>query len=125
MTSCPLSSPPPQIQPCLLSPFFELAGGFLLFKREALVHRAIVDPWLACAFSPDCLCPGKDCLRMKGSCSDRTRPYSRCHRFDQSALAVLLASLFDYRASGLVGSDFGRVASFKWGDKVDFFPPGG
>ena len=111
-----------KVEPCLLSPFFELAGGFLVFKRNLLVERAILDTWLSCAFSPNCLCPGKDCLKMKSSCHNPSKPYSRCHRFDQSALAVILVTLFDYRVSSLVAVDFRRNAYFKWGDQVDFFP---
>ena len=114
-----------QVKPCLLSPFYELAGGFLVFKKDVLTERAIVDPWVACAFSPDCLCPGKGCLKFKGHCNNQTRPYSRCHRFDQSALAIILVTLFDYRVSGLVSTDFGRLVHFALGDKVDYFPPEG
>lgn len=106
---------------CLLSPFYELAGGFLVFKQDALTEKIVLDPWLACTFSPDCLCPGPECLRLRGPCKSKSgERYSLCHRYDQAAIAVLLATLFDYRASAIVGPRF--PFAFDWGDKADFFP---
>ena len=118
-------------EPCLLAPFHETAGGFVVLKNELLVQLAVLDPWVACAFSPRCLCPseagGGDCgsllaCRMRGG----RYPYFRCHRFDQSALGVILAVLFDRRATALGHELTGdEVAWFKFrrDDRVQYLPP--
>ncbi|KAK7481182.1 hypothetical protein BaRGS_00027615 [Batillaria attramentaria] len=109
-----------RVKPCLLSPFYEMAGGFIVFKNELLVQRAIVDSWVACAFSPNCLCPGKDCIKLFGGCYNENKTYSKCHRFDQSAMAVILASLFDWRATNFIPSRL--LIDFRRGEKIMYLP---
>lgn len=106
------------VQPCLVSPFYELASGFIAFKNEQLILRAVVDPWVSCAFSPDCLCPGKNCRNLYG-CNKRNASYSWCHRYDQSAIALILTSLFDWRSTQLI---VGNQIEFKRGQKVSYLP---
>ena len=110
------------MEPCLLSPFYELATGFLVFKNDPLVVRAVLDPLNACAFSRNCMCPGDRCQIYKGACNNVSLPFSRCHRFDQSGLAVILYTLFDYRTSALVGGDYARFFNFNRTDKTPYFP---
>ena len=110
-----------QVDPCLLCPFYELAGGYLILKRDELTERAIVDSWVACALSPTCLCSDAECQRM--SCwTSSTKIYSRCHRYDQTALALILVNLFDYRVSSLVADRFRNMVLFHRGNRVHFFP---
>ena len=104
-----------------MSPFYELASGYLIFKRDELTERAIVDSWVACALSPTCLCSDAGCQRT--SCGIHiTKIYSRCHRFDQTALALILVNLFDYRMSSLVADRFQNMVLFQRGNSVHFFP---
>lgn len=109
------------VRPCLLAPFYELAGGFLAVKNERLVERLFLDSVVACAFSPDCMCPGgPQCNRLYGGCFDDTKLYSRCHRFDQSAVAIVLIYLFDWKSSQFLNAE--NAVTFKRGDKVTFIP---
>lgn len=96
-----------QLQPCQLAPFYETETGFVVMKNDAFVRRAIMDSWLACSFSSNCLCPdydGGDCRKF-WNCDvtpRQTKSYQfMCHRYDQSALGAILVSLFELRATGV------------------------
>ena len=61
--------------------------------------------WFLCALEPACIAPTTDLF-----CSfNGTEQYGKCHRYDQSALNILLANYFDgdymaYFQSAVVGS---------------------
>ena len=116
------------VQPCQLAPFYETAGGFVAVNNDGFVQAAVVDPWVACAFSPRCLCPIEndttDCYRFVG-CRMRDDVYFRCHRFDQAALGVILATLFDRKVTGLTHElehDTVPWFAFRRDDRVNYFP---
>lgn len=115
-----------QVQPCLLAPFYETAGGFIVLHNDSFVQLAILDPWVACAFSPRCICPsekGTDCNSLF-SCTMRNDPYFRCHRFDQSALGIILASLFDLKVTALTHKLVDNTITwfaFRRGQLVNYF----
>ena len=92
-------------QQCQLASFYEVSGAFVVLKNDTFVHNAILDPWVACAFSSDCMCPSengtKDC-RTFLRCTMQDDPYFRCHRFDQAALTIILAGLFDREMTALL-----------------------
>ena len=90
------------VQPCLLSAYNEIAGGFLAFRNDPVIRRAVLGPWVSCAFSPECLCPGENCYDRWKPCTG-PGPYSVCHRFDQATLGVILVTLYDWRASSFYG----------------------
>ncbi|XP_025113912.1 uncharacterized protein LOC112575955 isoform X2 [Pomacea canaliculata] len=107
-----------RVDPCLLGPFYEFAGGFIMVKNEALVINKILDFWLACAFAPDCIYPGDNWKSLRYC--HTTTGYSKCHRFDQAAIGIILVSLFDRKSSSFVEA-IGHV-KFLRGDKVQYFP---
>jgi len=58
--------------------------------------------WFLCAIEEDCIAPTKDILcKFRG-----LRKYAHCHRYDQSAINILLANYFndDYSAYLLPGA---------------------
>ncbi|XP_076464507.1 uncharacterized protein LOC143296453 [Babylonia areolata] len=115
-------------QPCQLASFYETAGGFVALSNDQLVHQGILDPWVACAFSPRCLCPSeglRDCESYLPCKPRKGETYFQCHRFDQSALGILLALLFDWRVSDLsywLQKDGTPWFAFRRGRRVKYFP---
>lgn len=89
-----------------------------MVKNEALVINKILDFWLACAFAPDCIYPGDNWKSLRYC--HTTTGYSKCHRFDQAAIGIILVSLFDRKSSSFVEA-IGHV-KFLRGDKVQYFP---
>ncbi|KAL8590307.1 hypothetical protein ACOMHN_006423 [Nucella lapillus] len=117
------------VQPCLLASFHENCGGFIVVSNDKFVQKAIVDPWVACAFSPRCLCPSVDMTDCESylHCHARSQyTYFQCHRFDQSALGIILALLFDWRATNLNylldHHDRTPWFVFRRADRVRYFP---
>ncbi|PVD22353.1 hypothetical protein C0Q70_18163 [Pomacea canaliculata] len=104
---------------CLLAPFYETESGFVVVKNEPLMSKAVLDPWVACAFAPRCVYPGDDWKKLLPCHSDK-RGYSVCHRFDQAALGVILVTLFDFKSSQLVVPD--NAVFFMRDNKVKYFP---
>ncbi|KAL8580387.1 hypothetical protein ACOMHN_037486 [Nucella lapillus] len=103
------------VHPCLLSRFNEVAGGFLALHNDAVLRRAVVGPWVSCAFSPRCLCPGTRCYaRLKPCRWGPAGPYSRCHRFDQAALGAVLVTLFDWKAASFYSNKIFRFEITKF-----------
>ncbi|PVD21542.1 hypothetical protein C0Q70_17340 [Pomacea canaliculata] len=106
---------------CLLAPFYETETNFLVVKNERLMSKAVLDPWLACAFAPRCIYPGHN-WRSLVTCPEGKQGYSLCHRFDQAALGVILVTLFDLKLSHLVAPDKNTTYYLAKDDKVDYFP---
>ncbi|CAL1543071.1 unnamed protein product [Lymnaea stagnalis] len=84
--------------PCAFSQFPELHASNAGYRRDALIIRAILEPWARCALEASCMCPVEsslviDCVKLVAE--------HRCHRFDQSALGIIGAKLF--------GDEFYRV----------------
>ncbi|KAL8580385.1 hypothetical protein ACOMHN_037484 [Nucella lapillus] len=103
------------VHPCLLSRFNEVAGGFLALHNDAVLRRAVVGPWVSCAFSPRCLCPGTRCYaRLKPCHWGPAGPYSRCHHFDQAALGAVLVTLFDWKAASFYSNKIFRFEITKF-----------
>ena len=66
-------------------------SGCILLYRTADVYNHIVRWWLLCALQQQCMAPTTSQLH----CNRRNRQtYAGCHRYDQSALNILLANLF-------------------------------
>ena len=113
-------------QQCQLSSFYEVTGGFVVLKNEVFVQKAILDPWVACAFSPNCMCPSEtggktNCLNFL-ACTARTDPYFRCHRFDQSALGMILASLFGRETTAFQQAHAAWFLYKRFGGFKKYFP---
>ncbi|XP_071108709.1 uncharacterized protein [Haliotis cracherodii] len=79
-------------EPCHFSVYHESESGFIMLRNQPFTRRLIMDPWVACAVDPNCMChPGAKQLL---SCSFRTRKYGKCHRYDQSAINLILLQMF-------------------------------
>ncbi|XP_067675023.1 uncharacterized protein [Haliotis asinina] len=77
---------------CSLAPLDEHQATFIAFKNELLIREAVVKPWVACALSPTCMCTRNPYLDL--SCKVGMHNYNKCHRFDQSAISIILNKLF-------------------------------
>ncbi|XP_071090731.1 uncharacterized protein [Haliotis cracherodii] len=80
--------------PCTFSPYTEYEGGFLVFRNEPFALKLLLEPWVACALDPLCMCPKNNLL----SCPQK-RQYGKCHRYDLSAMTIVLIKLFRDRIS--------------------------
>ncbi|XP_071108711.1 uncharacterized protein [Haliotis cracherodii] len=79
-------------EPCHFSVYHESESGFIMLHNQPFTRRLIMDPWVACAVDPNCMChPGAKQLYW---CSFRTRKYGKCHRYDQSAINLILLQMF-------------------------------
>ncbi|GFS15079.1 hypothetical protein ElyMa_001440500 [Elysia marginata] len=79
-----------QERECLFEAVPEIANAVAVYKADTFNKLAVLTPWARCALEPSCVCPqDPNVVRYCG----KLRPL-RCHRFDQSALTLLLAKLF-------------------------------
>ncbi|KAK3798071.1 hypothetical protein RRG08_034627 [Elysia crispata] len=78
---------------CQYFPYREIQCGFQVMKNDPLVIQAILNPWTRCALEEPCICPvyPKSVIRCSKGLSS-TLP--RCHRFDQSAMSIILSKLY-------------------------------
>ncbi|CAL1537089.1 unnamed protein product [Lymnaea stagnalis] len=79
-------------EPCAFSPFPELEANNGIYKKDPFVIRGLLEPWARCALEASCMCPVDP-----GSVLSCNKPVAehRCHRFDQSALGMITAKLFN------------------------------
>lgn len=108
--------------PCLYKTFGEVEAGNVAF-RKSHVADVVLRQWVSCALDIDCIAPAsatKNCGKMLvGEMSDAL--IGHCHRYDQSALSIILRRLYhkqnDYP---LVTTPF-RVTELQRRDKVQYF----
>ena len=82
--------------PCAFMPFRQLEATFFTMHREALIRRAILQPWVACAARSDCICQ-PNYLATHPCHNDialQKDHIGYCNRFDQSALSIVMGKLF-------------------------------
>ncbi|CAG5116263.1 unnamed protein product, partial [Candidula unifasciata] len=72
---------------CSFYQYPEIASGFGVYKHNAFVLTAVTNPWARCGFEEECMCP-------KPSMASYRCVYGPCHRFDQSALTIITATLY-------------------------------
>ncbi|XP_067667566.1 uncharacterized protein [Haliotis asinina] len=77
---------------CSLAHVSEDQSGFLMLHNERWIREAVIKPWVACAMSPECMCPRKPGEVIR--CNTGIHKYHKCHRFDQSAINIILTKLF-------------------------------
>ncbi|XP_071079737.1 uncharacterized protein [Haliotis cracherodii] len=111
------------VEPCQMSRFREMEGTFLIFHNDVFTQNAIVLPWLACAFAPNCMYPFKEIPASSShySCKTTQRKYGTCHRFDQAALSTILIKIFADDV-GYVLLKKNTINVNKRGEKIKFFP---
>ena len=78
--------------PCRFRQSPEIQTGFLMFKVTRYSIENIIKPWVGCALTLGCMLP-KDGFAKHLSCH-RKQLYGACHRFDQSAWAIILYRLY-------------------------------
>ena len=73
----------------------EVQGGFGVYSRARHTIDNVVDIWVKCALSEDCIW-SKASRSMPKDCINFTKDqeYSFCHRTDQSVLGIILTSLY-------------------------------
>ncbi|XP_041353474.1 uncharacterized protein LOC121371555 isoform X2 [Gigantopelta aegis] len=76
-------------EPCSFSNYFEIQTGHIMFYKSSLVE-SIIKYWVTCALNKECISPENSVY----DCDSSTRKYGKCHRFDQSALSIILTRLF-------------------------------
>ena len=110
-----------QDSPCAYMSFQMVEANFMLFHREPLIRRAVIQPLLACAGRPDCMCPPE--FTGRKFCQFIRQPLdtiglSNC--FDQSALTLILAKLFREKYEHFI-VDTSYVQETHRGDRRDYF----
>ncbi|KAK3088812.1 hypothetical protein FSP39_024056 [Pinctada imbricata] len=83
-------------EPECLFDYPELESGWILIQRNWFTMNVIIQPWCACALTKHCLThPFPTYLK---SCSKDLWKFlmnTRCHRFDQSVLNIILIRIFN------------------------------
>ncbi|BFZ16723.1 hypothetical protein BsWGS_19761 [Bradybaena similaris] len=74
-------------QVCSFYQYPEIASGFGVYKHDPFVLKAVTNPWAKCGFDQACMCPRHSLMSYR--CY-----YGPCHRFDQSALTIITATLY-------------------------------
>ncbi|XP_055861191.1 uncharacterized protein LOC106074391 [Biomphalaria glabrata] len=90
-------------EPCAYFCLGQAKATVGVYHNEYFVDRAILEPWVACALSQDCMCPtdlpNTGCSKAKvieAQLSNLNQPimYGVCHRFDQSAISIIIHKLY-------------------------------
>ena len=83
---------------CQYVHYGEVWATYGIYHNEPFVRHAVLDPWLACAFSRQCMCVADHA--RKAVCHEKwPRRTGVCHRFDQSSLGVIVSKLFGNRTN--------------------------
>lgn len=117
-------------EPCAYLGLGQARATLGVYHREYFVDRVILEPWVACALDEDCICPSD---RSRQGCRDSkivSRNYYQgkggivyglCHRFDQSALSLILHKLYqDSYRWVMVQAD--TLLAIRRGDRTHYFP---
>ena len=83
-------------EPCSFSRFYGINTGHMMLFRSSLVEN-IMKYWVTCALNNECISPEDS----EYDCDSSNRPFGECHRFDQSALGIILTRLFQESRAGL------------------------
>ncbi|CAL1543070.1 unnamed protein product [Lymnaea stagnalis] len=89
--------------PCAFAPFPELEGNNAMYRRDPFIVRAMLEPWARCALEASCMCPvsPQKVLDCRKPIADH-----RCHRFDQSAIGMISAKLFNKDIHRILAPDY-------------------
>ena len=69
-------------------------GGVWLMWANDMMKKKLIDPWVDCALHKECIAPSGAKLGPCGRAFPRDGHYVGCHRYDQSALNLILAREF-------------------------------
>ncbi|KAK7491974.1 hypothetical protein BaRGS_00016820, partial [Batillaria attramentaria] len=107
-------------QACQFEPHGEVQGGLGVYHNEKFVRDVVLDTWVSCAFNTSCMCvPNAGRLLY---CNHKLpRKTSVCHRFDQSALGIIISTLYRERTALVVGLD--KSITVQRGQTMNWFKP--
>ena len=109
--------------PCPYMYFGEIEAGNVAFINNE-VGRLILNRWVSCALDASCITPigaSKGCRSPKIMGVENI---ATCHRYDQSALSVILRRLYhEQNDYPLVENPF-RIIKVMRGQTVNYFPNG-
>ena len=112
---------------CAYVPYNQGLSGVVIFHNEWLVRRVVLEPWAACALSAQCMCPqtGVDLFKARITCHMNRGKYfyGICHRFDQSALSILLTKLYQENVNHVMLRDITQFVDIKRGDQRPYGTP--
>ena len=104
-----------QENPCPYSELGEIEAGNIAF-HDSHVSRTIIRKWLSCALIRECIQPSGSVKHCTGSTL-----VGACHRYDQSALSLILRRLYhDQNDYPLVEKPY-RIIEVKRGEAVHYF----
>ncbi|GFR96427.1 hypothetical protein ElyMa_006297700 [Elysia marginata] len=107
---------------CQYFAYRETQCGFQVLKHDPLVIQAILNPWTRCALEQSCMCPvvPESVIRCSKSVSSFE---PRCHRFDQSAMSIILSKLYAADRYRFAVPEYSnknpKYVSIKRGDRLD------
>lgn len=77
------------------------------------VYANVVQWWFLCALVADCIAPTNDLFCNFATGADRDSQYAECHRYDQSAINVLLVNHFVRRLMASHADNRQGIESFQ------------
>ncbi|KAH9500855.1 hypothetical protein Btru_073165 [Bulinus truncatus] len=80
------------IVPCSVTSYQELEATIIAFHQQPFITDLVTYAWALCALDANCMCPTGSVTNIR--CDHRVRKYSKCHRFDQSVITLILLKLF-------------------------------
>lgn len=75
---------------CGYLPYPEVQGNLHMHRADKFNQQVLFTPWARCALEKQCMCPRPPPSVL--ACSSGT--LHRCHRFDQSAMGILLSRIY-------------------------------
>ncbi|XP_046583222.1 uncharacterized protein LOC124290520 isoform X2 [Haliotis rubra] len=95
-------------KPCYFENIPEKQAGFLLLRQSRLLQLSIIRPWVECTLSLECIAPQGS--KINWFCSYYRHFFGECHRFDQSALNIVISRIFHHtRKVPLIPSTFFKI----------------
>ena len=76
------------------------ASGCVLFYRTKFTYWNILHWWVLCALEQFCMAPAINkikCVPPSKESGMLKSAHLKCHRYDQSALSIIFANLFDFQ----------------------------
>ncbi|XP_050390137.2 uncharacterized protein LOC126809551 [Patella vulgata] len=94
----------------------EKQATMVLIADKWLSHFILMKWWVVCALTLDCIAPpGTEKLLF---CDPRINKIGKCHRFDQSALNLIIYSIFNNPENHVISRQF---INTKRGQMVNYF----
>lgn len=87
--------------------------GMMIIYNTKEVHEKLMYPWIRCALNYDCLAPHGSQPR---GCNFAHKPkfiYAGCHRYDMSAMNIILGQMFQFELPYIAAVDIFHVQESK------------